>query len=93
MVRYTPLKFNNTYEYPWWGYTIGGVLSLSTPVTVLLRMLYAVSVTPGTLRQVTDFVKKKNPEKNGCCILVEEEKAYEAKNGLLMYFRAQEEQS
>ncbi|XP_051931434.1 sodium- and chloride-dependent GABA transporter 2-like [Hippocampus zosterae] len=51
MVRYTPLKFNNTYEYPWWGSAIGGFLSLSTPVTVLLRMLYAVSVTPGTLRQ------------------------------------------
>ncbi|XP_019751340.1 sodium- and chloride-dependent GABA transporter 2-like isoform X2 [Hippocampus comes] len=51
LVRYTPLKFNNTYEYPWWGSAIGGFLSLSTPVTVLLRMLYAVSVTPGNLRQ------------------------------------------
>ncbi|XP_077385387.1 sodium- and chloride-dependent GABA transporter 2-like [Festucalex cinctus] len=51
LVKYTPLKFNNTYEYPWWGYTIGGVLSLSTPIMVLLKTLHTVSVTPGTLRQ------------------------------------------
>ncbi|XP_037107939.1 sodium- and chloride-dependent GABA transporter 2-like [Syngnathus acus] len=51
LVKYTPLKFRNTYEYPWWGYAIGGVLALSTPILVLLKMLHAVSVTPGTLKQ------------------------------------------
>ncbi|XP_077428886.1 sodium- and chloride-dependent GABA transporter 2-like [Vanacampus margaritifer] len=51
LVKYTPLKFNNTYEYPWWGYTIGGFLAVSSPLMVLLRTLYVVSVTPGTLRQ------------------------------------------
>nr|XP_019964129.1 PREDICTED: sodium- and chloride-dependent GABA transporter 2-like [Paralichthys olivaceus] len=51
VIRYTPLKFNNTYEYPWWGYTIGGFLALSSTLTVPLWMVYAVSVTPGTVRQ------------------------------------------
>ncbi|KAM6947914.1 sodium- and chloride-dependent GABA transporter 2-like [Lycodopsis pacificus] len=51
LVKYTPLTFNNTYEYPWWGYTIGGLFTLSSTLVVPLWMLYAVSVTPGTLRQ------------------------------------------
>ncbi|KAK2862041.1 hypothetical protein Q5P01_001574 [Channa striata] len=51
VVKYTPLKFNNTYEYPWWGYAIGGFLTLSSTLIVPLWMLYAVIVTPGTLRQ------------------------------------------
>nr|XP_046239525.1 sodium- and chloride-dependent GABA transporter 2-like [Scatophagus argus] len=51
LVKYTPLKFSNTYEYPWWGYTIGGFFTLSSTLIVPLWMLYAVSVAPGTLRQ------------------------------------------
>ncbi|XP_029908138.1 sodium- and chloride-dependent GABA transporter 2-like isoform X2 [Myripristis murdjan] len=51
LVKYTPLKFNNTYEYPWWGYTIGGFFTLSSTLIVPLWMLYAMIVTPGTLRQ------------------------------------------
>ncbi|XP_040014958.1 sodium- and chloride-dependent GABA transporter 2-like [Xiphias gladius] len=51
VVKYSPLKFSNTYEYPWWGYTIGGFFTLSSTLMVPLWMLYAVSVTPGTLRQ------------------------------------------
>uniref|UniRef100_A0A667XFM6 Transporter n=1 Tax=Myripristis murdjan TaxID=586833 RepID=A0A667XFM6_9TELE len=52
LVKYTPLKFNNTYEYPWWGYTIGGFFTLSSTLIVPLWMLYAMIVTPGTLRQL-----------------------------------------
>ncbi|KAM4613754.1 sodium- and chloride-dependent GABA transporter 2-like [Polymixia lowei] len=51
LVKYTPLKFNNTYEYPWWGYAIGGFFTLSSTLMVPLWMLYAVKTTPGTLRQ------------------------------------------
>ncbi|XP_056292682.1 sodium- and chloride-dependent GABA transporter 2-like [Pseudoliparis swirei] len=51
LVKYTPLTINKTYEYPWWGYTIGGFFTLSSTLMVPLWMLYAVSVTPGTLRQ------------------------------------------
>ncbi|KAF7654541.1 hypothetical protein LDENG_00068470 [Lucifuga dentata] len=52
LVKYTPLKFNKTYEYPWWGYFLGGFFTLSSTLMVPLWMMYAVSVTPGTLRQV-----------------------------------------
>uniref|UniRef100_A0A3Q2W4A4 Transporter n=1 Tax=Haplochromis burtoni TaxID=8153 RepID=A0A3Q2W4A4_HAPBU len=51
LIKYTPLKFNNTYEYPWWGYAIGGLFTLSSTLMVPLWMLYAVCITPGTLRQ------------------------------------------
>lgn len=57
LIKYTPLKFNNTYEYPWWGYAIGGLFTLSSTLMVPLWMLYAVCITPGTLRQVNS--KKK----------------------------------
>uniref|UniRef100_A0A4W6D5P2 Solute carrier family 6 member 22, tandem duplicate 2 n=1 Tax=Lates calcarifer TaxID=8187 RepID=A0A4W6D5P2_LATCA len=52
VIKYTPLKFNQTYEYPWWGYTLGGFFTLSSTLMVPLWMLYSVSVTPGTLKQV-----------------------------------------
>ncbi|KAJ0023902.1 hypothetical protein NQD34_003801 [Periophthalmus magnuspinnatus] len=51
LVKYSPLKFNNTYEYPWWGYAIGGLFTLSSTLLVPLYMLYAVCVTPGTFKQ------------------------------------------
>uniref|UniRef100_A0A672Z6X2 Transporter n=1 Tax=Sphaeramia orbicularis TaxID=375764 RepID=A0A672Z6X2_9TELE len=61
LVKYTPLKFNNTYEYPWWGYAIGGFFTLSSTLLIPLWMLYAVSITPGTLKQVwTHFTVRTN---------------------------------
>ncbi|XP_074502249.1 sodium- and chloride-dependent GABA transporter 2-like isoform X1 [Sebastes fasciatus] len=51
LVKYTPLKFNNTIAYPWWGYALGWWFTLSSTLMVPLFMLYKVSTTPGTLRQ------------------------------------------
>ncbi|XP_061732207.1 sodium- and chloride-dependent GABA transporter 2-like [Nerophis ophidion] len=51
MITHQPLKVNNTYEYPWWGYVVGGALALSPSLLVPLWMVYAVSVTPGSLTQ------------------------------------------
>ncbi|KAL7408421.1 hypothetical protein ABVT39_023242 [Epinephelus coioides] len=51
LVKYTPLKFNNTVEYPWWGYALGWWFTLSSTLMVPLFMLYNVITTPGTLRQ------------------------------------------
>uniref|UniRef100_A0AAQ4RAU6 Transporter n=1 Tax=Gasterosteus aculeatus aculeatus TaxID=481459 RepID=A0AAQ4RAU6_GASAC len=51
LVKFTPLKFNNTVEYPWWGYALGWWFTLSSTLMVPLVMLYKVSTTPGTLRQ------------------------------------------
>uniref|UniRef100_A0A3P9HH39 Transporter n=1 Tax=Oryzias latipes TaxID=8090 RepID=A0A3P9HH39_ORYLA len=43
LVKYTPLKFNNVYEYPWWGYALGGFFTLSSTLMVPLWMLYFFS--------------------------------------------------
>ncbi|XP_071768766.1 sodium- and chloride-dependent GABA transporter 2 [Centroberyx gerrardi] len=51
LVKYTPLKFNNTIDYPWWGYALGWWFTLSSTLMIPLWMLYNVSITPGTLRQ------------------------------------------
>ncbi|XP_019911368.2 sodium- and chloride-dependent GABA transporter 2 isoform X2 [Esox lucius] len=51
LVKFTPLKFNNKVEYPWWCYVIGWWFTLSSTLMVPLWMIYIVSVTPGTLRQ------------------------------------------
>ncbi|KAM9813255.1 sodium- and chloride-dependent GABA transporter 2-like [Neosynchiropus ocellatus] len=51
LVKFTPLKFNNTMEYPWWGYTLGWWFTLSSTLNVPLWMLYNLWRTPGTLRQ------------------------------------------
>ncbi|KAL0978147.1 hypothetical protein UPYG_G00166740 [Umbra pygmaea] len=51
LVKFTPLKFNNNFEYPWWGYAIGCWFTLSSTLLVPLWMVYIVSITPGTIRQ------------------------------------------
>uniref|UniRef100_A0A7N6BBV6 Transporter n=1 Tax=Anabas testudineus TaxID=64144 RepID=A0A7N6BBV6_ANATE len=58
LVKYTPLKFNNTTEYPWWGYALGWWFTLSSTLLVPILMLYNLSVTPGTLRQVSCYYIK-----------------------------------
>uniref|UniRef100_A0A7N9AQV7 Transporter n=1 Tax=Mastacembelus armatus TaxID=205130 RepID=A0A7N9AQV7_9TELE len=51
LVKYTPLKFNNKIEYPWWGYALGWWFTLSSTFMVPICMVYKLSVTPGMLRQ------------------------------------------
>lgn len=53
LVKYTPLKFNNTIEYPWWGYALGWWFTLSSTLMVPIWMVHNLRVTPGTLRQVS----------------------------------------
>ncbi|XP_023132969.1 sodium- and chloride-dependent GABA transporter 2-like [Amphiprion ocellaris] len=51
LIKYTPLKYNNEYVYPWWGYVIGWLLALSSMVCIPLWMAYKISTTQGTLRE------------------------------------------
>ncbi|XP_062853957.1 sodium- and chloride-dependent GABA transporter 2-like [Trichomycterus rosablanca] len=51
LVKFTPLKFNNTIEYPWWGYAIGWWFTLSSTLLVPLWMIYALLTTSGSLKQ------------------------------------------
>uniref|UniRef100_A0A4W4EQ42 Transporter n=1 Tax=Electrophorus electricus TaxID=8005 RepID=A0A4W4EQ42_ELEEL len=59
LVKYTPLKFNNTYEYPWWGYAIGGFFTLSSTLIIPLWMVYKISNTSGSMH----LHIRKSPEK------------------------------
>ncbi|XP_062854199.1 sodium- and chloride-dependent GABA transporter 2-like [Trichomycterus rosablanca] len=51
LVKFTPLKFNNTLEYPWWGYVFGWWLTLSSTLLVPLWMIYALLTSSGSLKQ------------------------------------------
>uniref|UniRef100_A0A8C6WZZ2 Transporter n=1 Tax=Neogobius melanostomus TaxID=47308 RepID=A0A8C6WZZ2_9GOBI len=51
LVKYTPLKFNNVIEYPWWGPALGWWFTLSSTLMVPIFMVYMLSITPGSLQQ------------------------------------------
>uniref|UniRef100_H3DB51 Transporter n=2 Tax=Tetraodon nigroviridis TaxID=99883 RepID=H3DB51_TETNG len=52
-VRYTPIKFNNSYVYPWWGYGIGWFLASSSLIMIPITMICKVAKKEGTLWQVS----------------------------------------
>uniref|UniRef100_A0A3B4GU01 Transporter n=1 Tax=Pundamilia nyererei TaxID=303518 RepID=A0A3B4GU01_9CICH len=58
LLRYTPLKFNNTYVYPWWAYCIGWFLALSSLSMVPVTMIYKLAKGRGSLWQVSDVVSE-----------------------------------
>lgn len=52
LIKYTPLKYNNEYVYPWWGYVIGWLLALSSMVCIPLWMVYKIGTSQGTIKEV-----------------------------------------
>lgn len=48
-VRYTPIKFNNSYVYPWWGYGIGWFLASSSLIMIPITRICKVAKKEGTL--------------------------------------------
>ncbi|XP_027002984.1 sodium- and chloride-dependent GABA transporter 2-like isoform X2 [Tachysurus fulvidraco] len=67
LVKFTPLKFNNIIEYPWWGYAIGWYFTLSSTLLVPLWMIYALLMSSGSLGQrlhVLCTPERKFPRKN-----------------------------
>ncbi|CAG06918.1 unnamed protein product, partial [Tetraodon nigroviridis] len=46
-VRYTPIKFNNSYVYPWWGYGIGWFLASSSLIMIPITMICKVAKKEG----------------------------------------------
>uniref|UniRef100_A0AAR2L3J1 Transporter n=1 Tax=Pygocentrus nattereri TaxID=42514 RepID=A0AAR2L3J1_PYGNA len=51
LIKYTPLKYNNEYVYPWWGYALGWLLALSSMVCIPLWIIYKMGTAKGTLRE------------------------------------------
>uniref|UniRef100_A0A2K5Y720 Transporter n=1 Tax=Mandrillus leucophaeus TaxID=9568 RepID=A0A2K5Y720_MANLE len=49
--KYTPLKYNNVYVYPPWGYSIGWFLALSSMVCVPLFTVITLLKTQGSFKK------------------------------------------
>ncbi|XP_077399647.1 sodium- and chloride-dependent GABA transporter 2-like [Vanacampus margaritifer] len=89
LIKYTPLKYNNEYVYPWWGYVIGWLLANSSMVCIPLWMAYKISSTQGTFREriqllITpseDLPKTKREQERMLAIFAPEEDTSRNKNG------------
>uniref|UniRef100_A0A673GAN6 Transporter n=1 Tax=Sinocyclocheilus rhinocerous TaxID=307959 RepID=A0A673GAN6_9TELE len=51
LIKYTPLKYNNEYMYPWWGYALGWLLALSSMICIPLWVVSKLSMAKGSLRE------------------------------------------
>ncbi|XP_032974109.1 sodium- and chloride-dependent betaine transporter isoform X1 [Rhinolophus ferrumequinum] len=51
LTKYTPLKYNNIYVYPAWGYSIGWFLALSSMVCVPLFIVVTLLKTQGSFKK------------------------------------------
>ncbi|XP_032697393.1 sodium- and chloride-dependent GABA transporter 3 [Lontra canadensis] len=49
LVKYKPLKYNNIYTYPTWGYSIGWLMALSSMLCIPLWIFIKLWKTEGTL--------------------------------------------
>uniref|UniRef100_A0A4W6D9P5 Transporter n=1 Tax=Lates calcarifer TaxID=8187 RepID=A0A4W6D9P5_LATCA len=56
LLRYTPLRFNNTYVYPWWAYWIGWFLAMSSLTMIPITMICKLAKGKGTFWQVSGLV-------------------------------------
>uniref|UniRef100_A0A8C1RXB9 Transporter n=1 Tax=Cyprinus carpio TaxID=7962 RepID=A0A8C1RXB9_CYPCA len=55
LIKYKPLKYNNVYTYPDWGYGIGWMMAMSSMVCIPLGILFQIWKTEGTFREVSFF--------------------------------------
>nr|XP_033808526.1 sodium- and chloride-dependent betaine transporter-like isoform X2 [Geotrypetes seraphini] len=49
LIKYTPLKYNNKYVYPSWGYAVGWLMALSSMIFIPLYAIYYFFRTEGPL--------------------------------------------
>uniref|UniRef100_A0A668B077 Transporter n=1 Tax=Myripristis murdjan TaxID=586833 RepID=A0A668B077_9TELE len=59
IIKYSPLKFSNTYVYPVWANVIGWLIASSSLSLIPLFLLYKLVNGKGTLRQVSIIKKEK----------------------------------
>lgn len=58
LVKYKPLKYNNVYTYPAWGYGIGWLMALSSMLCIPLWIFIKLWKTEGTLPEVSSWWRK-----------------------------------
>ncbi|XP_051978973.1 sodium- and chloride-dependent GABA transporter 2-like [Xyrauchen texanus] len=62
LIKYTPLKYNNEYVYPWWGYALGWLLALSSMVCIPLWVVSKLSTAKGSLRERFHELTRPSPD-------------------------------
>uniref|UniRef100_A0A8B9GLV6 Transporter n=1 Tax=Amazona collaria TaxID=241587 RepID=A0A8B9GLV6_9PSIT len=50
LIKYRPLKYNNSYVYPAWGYMVGWLMALSSMVCIPLYAIFILLKTKGPLK-------------------------------------------
>nr|DBA30325.1 TPA: hypothetical protein GDO54_006323 [Pyxicephalus adspersus] len=51
VIKYMPLKYNNIYVYPPWGYAIGWLMAVASMVCIPAWAIYIILRTEGTLKE------------------------------------------
>ncbi|XP_073323777.1 sodium- and chloride-dependent GABA transporter 2-like [Pagrus major] len=51
ILRHSPLRFNNSYVYPWWAYWIGWFLAMSSLMLIPVTVVYKLAKEKGTFWQ------------------------------------------
>ncbi|XP_066490542.1 sodium- and chloride-dependent betaine transporter-like [Tiliqua scincoides] len=51
LIRYTPLRYNNVYDYPQWGIAVGWLMALSSMICIPLYVVFILLRTKGSLKQ------------------------------------------
>uniref|UniRef100_A0AAX7TVU3 Transporter n=1 Tax=Astatotilapia calliptera TaxID=8154 RepID=A0AAX7TVU3_ASTCA len=73
LIKYKPLKYNNVYVYPDWGYGIGWFMAMSSMVCIPLGIIWMIWKTPGTFSEVKHNKEANHPqprpenERETCC--------------------------
>uniref|UniRef100_A0A6Q2Z6R8 Transporter n=1 Tax=Esox lucius TaxID=8010 RepID=A0A6Q2Z6R8_ESOLU len=57
LLKYSPLKFNNTYVYPWWAYTLGWFLAMSSLSLIPITMVYKLYRGNGSFCKVRSEIR------------------------------------
>ncbi|XP_061654180.1 sodium- and chloride-dependent GABA transporter 3-like isoform X2 [Phyllopteryx taeniolatus] len=74
LVKFSPLKYNNTYLYPWWAHALGLLLAFSSVIMIPLWILYSVAKTPGSLPQRIRTLT--TPTSRSLCVSVNKSEKY-----------------
>ncbi|XP_039347298.1 sodium- and chloride-dependent glycine transporter 1-like [Mauremys reevesii] len=55
LTKYTPLKYNNWYVYPPWGYALGWLMAFSSMICIPLYVIFILLKTRGSLKKMQYF--------------------------------------
>uniref|UniRef100_A0A8C4YMC2 Transporter n=1 Tax=Gopherus evgoodei TaxID=1825980 RepID=A0A8C4YMC2_9SAUR len=57
LIKYTPLKYNNWYMYPLWGYTLGWLMALSSMICIPLYIIFILTKPSRQLALIEPLVE------------------------------------